>query len=706
MHSTDPLYSFFHPHGVAVIGASSTPTKLSYAVLRNLVTHGYRGPVYPVNPKGGAMLGLRVYESVEDVPDPVDLAVIVLSAQRTPAAMEECGERGIKAVVLIASGFGELGAGGREREEQLLEIARRHGMRFIGPNCVGVTDAYAPVDTTFIRTMPDRGAIGFVSHSGAVCGGTMDWASAVGVGFSRIVSLGNQVDVNVADALDSLAVEPHTKVVAAYIEGLPDGKRFVESARKLTRAAGGPGKPLVVLKAGRTPSGTRAVASHTGALAGADQAFLAACHRAGAIPVENLEELVDASIALAYRQPPPGPRMAIVTNAGGPAAVGADALDRQGLRLADLSAQTQAQLREACPPGTMVGNPVDMLGGPRTEHYVAAMKVLLEAPEVDGVMVVFVPQAIMAPLDVAVAVAMAAEGVEKPVVCNISGGGGIRAAARSLHAHSVPHYLTPARAALGLGTLWRYGHVRAQPVPAPEALAGIDRERAAARIEPVTERQVLDSQTGAEIAAAYGLQTPPSGLAANAEEAVALAERVGYPVALKRVAPGVVHKADSGGVALGLDDAAALKTAFAQMVQPGERGFVQRMSPKGGDRSGRLEVIVGAQRDVQFGPLVMFGLGGVYVEVLRDVAFRLAPLSTAEAREMVAETAAGRLLEGVRGQAPSDVDGVVEALRRVAQLMIDFPQVVEVDLNPLIVGPAGEGAWAVDVRIVLEKETD
>ena len=686
---TDPLYTFFHPRGIAVIGASSNPTKLSYGVLHNLTSHGYPGPVYPVNPKGGEMMGLRVYPAVANVPDPVELAVIVLSADRAVRALEQCGQRGIRAAVIIASGFGELGTGGQEREAQLREVARRHGIRFIGPNCVGVIDTYAPVDTTFVRTMPKRGGIGFVSHSGAVCGGTMDWASAVGVGFSRIISLGNQADVDMADALVSLAADPHTRVVAAYIEGLPNGRRFVEEAARLT-----PHKPLVVLKAGRTPSGTRAVASHTGALAGADQAFQAACHKAGPFLVETLEELVDAAIALAYRQAPAGPRVAILTNAGGPAAVGADALHRQGLRLTDLSPETQAQLREVCPPGTMTGNPVDMLGGPHPDQYAAALGVLLDAPEVDAVMVVFVPQAITPPAEVAEPVGRAAGTARKPVLCCISGGGGIRAAARTLHAHDVPHYLTPARAALGLEALWHYAQVQTRPAPDPQPVAGIDRERAMALVRAAGER-VLDPHTGAQVAAAYGLQTPPSGLAATAEETAALAERLGFPVALKRVAPGVVHKADVGGVALGLEDAGAVRAAFARTVEPGERAFVQRMAPAG------LEVIVGAQRDTQFGPLVMFGLGGAYVEVLRDVAFRLAPLSEAEAREMVAETAAGRLLVGVRGQLPGDVDGVVEALRRVAQLMADLPEVTEVDLNPLIVGPAGEGAWAVDVRIVL-----
>ncbi|MGD1997004.1 MAG: CoA-binding protein, partial [Anaerolineae bacterium] len=529
----DPLEIFFHPKGVAVVGASANPTKLSHGVLRNLVTHGYAGPIYPVNPKGGEMLGLRVYPSVAAVPDPVELAVIVLSADRTVDALEACGQRGIRAAVLIASGFGELGAGGQEREAQLQEIAERHEMRLIGPNCVGVIDTYAPIDTSFVRTMPGQGVIGFVSHSGAVCGGTMDWANAVGVGFSRIISLGNQVDVDMADALESLTADPHTRVVAAYVEGLPNGRRFVEIAARMT-----PRKPLVVLKAGGTPSGARAVASHTGALAGTERAFHAACRRAGAIPVENLEQLVDAAIALAYRQPPAGTRLAILTNAGGPAAVGADALDRQGFKLSELNPQTQARLRAVCPPGAMVSNPVDMLGGPQPDHYAAALETLLAAPEVDGVMVIFVPQAIMAPHDVAAAVGRAAEGAGKPVVCCISGGGGIRAAARSLHAHGVPHYLTPARAALGLGALKRYREINARLTSEAEPVEGVDRERAAQLLKAASARgdHVLDPQTGAEIAESFGLQVPPSGLARTANEAEVLAERVGYPIALKRVA--------------------------------------------------------------------------------------------------------------------------------------------------------------------------
>lgn len=689
MTHNDPLHTFFYPCGIAVIGASSDPAKLGYGVLHNLIHHGYRGPVYPVNPKGGEIWGLPVYSSVAEVPDPVELAVIVLAADRAAEALEACGKRGIRAAILIASGFGELGEAGEEREAQLLEIARNYGMRFIGPNCVGVIDTYAPIDTTFVRSMPIQGAIGFVSHSGAICGGTIDWANAVGVGFSRLISLGNQADVDMAEALESLAADPHTRVVAAYVEGLPNGRTFVETARRLT-----PHKPLVVLKAGRTQAGSRAVSSHTGALAGSEEAFQAACHRAGAIRVETLEELVDASVALACRQLPAGPHMAILTNAGGPAALAADALDRNGLSLAQLAPETQQRLREVSPPGTMTGNPVDMLGGAQPVHYAATIEVLLAAPEVEGILVIFVPPAIVPLNEVASAVAEAAGEAEKPVVCCISGGGGIRAAARALHARGVPHYITPERAAFGLATLYRYGQVRSRLTAQPTALPK------AKRIPPVhlllrSDSTALDPYAGAELASLYGISVPPSGIASHAEAAVALAESIGYPVALKRVAPGIIHKSDVGGVALGLKDAQAVRQAFARLIGREERAFVQKMAPSG------LELIVGAHRDAQFGPLVMFGLGGLYVEVLRDVSFRLAPLTLTEAREMVEETAAGRLLAGVRGQPPCDTEAVVETLCRVAQLITDLPQIVSVELNPLIVGRAGEGAWAVDVRVVL-----
>lgn len=688
----DPLHRFFHPDGVAVIGASSNPNKLSYGVLQNLVTHGYEGAVYPVNPKGGEILGLKVYASVGDVPDPVELAVIILPPELSIDALEACGKRGVRAAVVVASGFGELGSGGEEREAQLQEVIARYGMRLIGPNCIGVLDTTSRVDTTFLTAMPEVGGIGFASHSGAICGGTVDWANTVGFGFSRMISLGNQIDVNMADALASLAADPHTEVAAAYVEGLPRGRQFVDVASDLTRE-----KPLVVVKAGRTPSGTRAVQSHTGALAGENRAFEAACHRSGAIQVEDLQELLDASVALDYCRPLAGPGIALLTNAGGPGAVGADALDRQGLHLVALTSETQDRLQAVCPPGAMTGNPIDMLGGAEPKHYEAALDVLFDAPEVDGILVVFVPQALTGPPEVADAVGQAAVGAEKPVVCCIYGGKDIHEAAKTLHRSAVPHTLTPARAAFGLGALRRYHHIQTRSASAPEPLEQIDQRRAKELIEAAggPGRHVLDAHTGAEMASAYGVSVPPSRLAETAEEATKLANGIGYPVVLKRVAPDVVHKSDVGGVALNLEDGTAVQEAYKAIVGASERAFIQQMAPEG------LEVIVGAQRDRQFGPLVMFGLGGVYVEVLEDVAFRLAPLTGEDAREMVMETAAGKLLKGVRGQAQRDIEAVVETIRRIGQLMVDQPEISEVDFNPLIVGE--EGAWAVDVRIVLDR---
>lgn len=688
---TDPLRLFFYPDGVAVIGASSSPQKLSYGVLHNLVTHGYEGSVYPVNPRGGEILGLRVYTSVAEVPEPVELAVIILPPELSIEALEACGERGIKAAVVVASGFGELDSGGEQREAQLRQVAARHGMRIIGPNCIGVLDTTSRVDTTFLTAMPKRGGIGFASHSGAICGGAVDWANAVGLGFSRIISLGNQVDVNMADALASLAADEQTAVAVAYVEGLPNGRRFVEVASDLTQE-----KPLVVLKAGQTPSGTRAVASHTGALAGENRAFEAACRRAGAIEVADLQEMLDAGVALDTCAPLSAPGIALLTNAGGPGAVGADALDREGLHLVELSAETQERLTETCPPGTMTGNPIDMLGGAEPEHYQMALEVLLGAPEVDGILAMFVPQALTGPPAVAEAIGQAARGAAKPVVCSIYGGKDIHQAARILHESAVPHYLTPTRAAFGLGTLWRHHHIRRRRTGEPEPVTQIDRKRAQELVEGGLRegRGLLDDQAGADIGEAYGLSVPQSGLASTADQAVMLAERIGYPVALKRIAPHVVHKSDVGGVVLGLDNATAIRNTFDAIIEPGEAAFIQEMAPAG------MEVIVGAHRDPQFGPLMMFGLGGVYVEVLEDLAFRLAPLTEEDAYEMVMETAAGRLLSGVRGEARRDIDAVVSAIRRVGQLMDDLPDIAEIDLNPLIVGE--DGAWAVDVRIVLE----
>ncbi len=686
---------FFNPQGIAVIGASGDPTKLSYGTVHNLIAHGYRGPIYPVNPKGGEIQGLTAYPSILDVPDPVELAVIMIRAEAAPEALSACGERGLKAVIVVTGGFRETGPEGAALEASLKDIAARYRMRLIGPNCVGVMDSHLPLDTTFITMMPEPGHIAFVSHSGAICGGSIDWARSVGVGYSRIASLGNQLDVDIADGIQMMKDDPNTRVISVYAEGLPDGRRFVEAAASVYRS-----KPVVMLKAGLTTAGVQAVASHTGALAGNNDAYVAACHRAGVVMVHSLQEQNDVAMALATQPLPRGNRVALLTNAGGPAALAADALDRQGLVMAPISAATQERLKAVTPPGTQLGNPVDMLGGPRAGMFSAAGKILLEDPDVDMLMTMFVPQAITPVNEVAQEMVKTGLGAEKPVVACLVGGESLTETIYTLNRGGVPFYRDPNRAGRALGGLWEYRQLRERPDLTPTPVAGVGRAAAQALLDAAREQRgagFLDAETSARVAEAYGIAIPFSGLAGNVEEAVALAEQAGYPVALKRIAADVVHKADVGGLAVGLRDADAVRAAFERVTEGGRaRAMVQRMIPKG------QEVILGARRDAQFGPQLMFGMGGLYVEILRDVAFRLAPISAEDARGMIAETAAGRIMRGVRGEPPGDIAAVVEALQRVGQLVVDFPNIAEMDINPLIVGPAGAGVWAVDVRIRIE----
>ncbi|MBN1486663.1 MAG: acetate--CoA ligase family protein [Anaerolineae bacterium] len=692
------LNYFFNPQGVAIIGASSNPVKLSYGVVKNLKEHGYQGPIYPVNPKGGEILGQTVYTSISEVPDPVELAVIMVFAPLVPQVMEECGQRGIKNVIVVTGGFKETGPEGAQLELSLKDIAKKHNMRMIGPNCVGVMDTHLPLDTTFITYMPDAGHIAFVSHSGAICGGTTDWAESVGVGYSRIASLGNQVDVDIADGIRMMQDDENTHVISIYAEGLPDGRRFVEAASEVYRK-----KPIVMLKAGLTAAGTRAVASHTGALAGSGRAYYAACQRAGVLIVDSLQEQNDLAMALANQSLPQGNRVVLITNAGGPAALAADELDKQGLKLANLSAETQARLEEVTPRGTQLGNPVDMLGGPRAEMYSAALEVVLSDPDVDMAMAIFVPQAITPVAEVAEHITQAAQNTGKPIVACMVGGASIFEATKYLNKNGVPFYQDPNRASRALAGLLAYKQLRDRPDLTPTPVPDVDKATAHKVLQATWKQKgagFLDAETAAQVAAAYGIHIPFSGIATNVEEALQLAGKAGFPIAMKLIAPGVVHKADVGGIALNIQSAEEVRETFSKMVAGNEdrQVMIQQMAPRG------QEVILGAQQDAQFGPLLMFGMGGIYVEVLKDVAFRLAPLCEVDAREMIAETAAGKIMAGVRGQTPGDIAAAVETLRRVGQLVHDFPCISELDINPLIVGEDGKGAWAVDVRIAITQE--
>ena len=710
MQERTGLEVFFTPKGVAVIGASRDESKLNHGIVRNLVEHGYPGPIYPVNPRAEEILGLRCYPTILAVPDPVDLAVIVLPAPLVPQILEACGQRGLKGAVVISSGFREVGSQGAQLEEQLVEIAHRHGMRLIGPNCVGVVDTVTPVDTSFVPAMPLPGQIAFISQSGAICGGIIDWTRGKGVGFSRFVSLGNEADVTETDLLEFLGRDPHTRVIAAYLEGIRDGARFMAVARQVTRHT-----PLVVLKAGGTHGGARAAFSHTGALSGSEQALRAALRQCGALQVESVGALFDQAQALAYQPLPRGDQIAILTNAGGPGVLAADAMEREGLRLAPLTRETMAFLRDHLPPEANVQDPVDLLGAARGPEYALTLGALLKDPQVHGVVVIYVPPVHVSPDEVAEAIGetLSRSAAEKPVLACFLGQVSVGAAVKTLHRHRIPPYTFPEQAGQAMAALARYRRWLERPLPetAPRspqlwgargALPDVDRRSVGEILARARGRRALESLEALEVLEAYGLPVARAGLVRTAEEAAALAEEIGCPVALKIVSPDILHKSDLGGVALDLPHAAAVRETFALVMNRVKRRspearlqgvLVQTMAPPG------REVIVGLSRDPQFGPLLMFGLGGIYVEVLEDVSFRIAPISHDEALAMIQEVRAYPLLKGARGERPVDLEAIADCLARVSQLAVDFPRIAELDINPLVVGE--EGAVAVDARVII-----
>lgn len=698
------LSAFFAPRGVAVIGASRDERKLGYGVLHNLVQHGFSGSVYPVNPKADEILGQPCYPSIRDVPDPVDLAVIVLPAHLILPLMEDCGQRGLYGVIVISGGFREIGPEGAQREEELIEIAQRYGMRLMGPNGIGVIDTITRLNTTFVAGMPERGNIAFISQSGAIGGGILDWAQTDGVGFSRFISLGNQADVTEMEVLAFLGEDPHTRVITMYLEGVADGRSFMDAAKRIARE-----KPIIVLKVGTTEAGARAATSHTGALAGTTHVYRAAFRQCGILQAESVEDLFDwARICSAYQQLA-GDDVVVVTNAGGPSVVAADGVEHAGLQLASLQTTTQDRLRSILAPHASVKNPVDMLGGAGGSTYRRVMATVLEDPDAHGVVVIHVPQALVSPEAVAQGIgeALVDRSDAKPVVACYFGGVSVQSARRVVRkSYGIPDYGSPGRATRALGVLARRRRWLAQPQQSPPMFTDVDTDsvRQWLKESRAAGRQILNDHWAFNIAAAYQIPIASTRLARTSEEAVRHAGDIGYPVALKAVAPGVVHRTEMDGLVLGVRDRQGVDAAFRRLKNEMAASadteldgvLVQEMV------SADWEVIAGFTRDPQFGPVVMYGLGGIYVEMLDDVSFRVAPLTEADARAMIEETRSARLLKGVRGRPPTDIKAIIDCLLRLSQLALDCPQIGELDINPLMVNEAR--VVAVDVRLAIGEE--
>ncbi len=696
-HGLEP---FFAPRGVAIIGASASPTKLSYGILRNLTSYGYSGQIAPVNPKEDQILGHKSYPDISAVPDPVDLAVIVLPAQVTPGVLEDCGKRGVKAVIVISGGFKEIGPEGAAMEKSLVTIARRYNMRMIGPNCVGTLDMYTGLNTTFINGQPARGGIGFVSQSGAVAGGVVETIRDKFIGFSMFATLGNEADVTETDMIEYLAKDEHTKVITSYVEAIHDGQRFIQAARKVS-----PHKPIVMLKAGRTSAGARAVSSHTGSLAGSHAAYKAAFEQAGVTEVDSLADLFDISMGFAHLPLPKGPRVAMITNGGGPAALAADALAMNDLHMADLSRETQEFLRPHLNPAAQIANPVDMLGAADVTEYTAGLKGILADPNVDMAIAILVPQALVNTNAVAQAIVDQAKGQNKPVVAVFVGEYSTGKAREILHSNGIPMYVNPETPGRVLSAMLRYARWLEKPALAETHWTRINQPEAARLLDSAKGQPALGEVLTRPLLAAYGMPVVAGEMAQSAQQAVDAARRVGYPVVMKIVSPNILHKSDVGGIRLNLGDDDAVRTNYLSLMQDIaakkpeahlEGVLIEAMAQKG------QEVIVGMRRDPNFGPLMMFGLGGIYVELFGDVAFRVAPLTRQDAADMIQQTRAGRLLTGFRGMPEADVDAVVDAILRLSKLALDFPQIEEIEINPLLVLPKGKGGLALDGRVILQ----
>lgn len=697
------LEHFFQPDSVAVIGASTHSGKVGYDVFKNALEASHHGQVYPINPKATEVLGQESYPSVLEVPGEIDLAVIVVPAQIVPAVMEQCGQKGIDSVIIISAGFRETGAEGAKLEQEVGAIAGQHGIRVIGPNCLGVMCPAAGLNTTFAGEMPQAGAVALMSQSGALATSILDWAALEGIGFSKFVSFGNALDLGPIDFLQAWKDDPDTRVILAYLEGVRNGPQFMATALEVSKQ-----KPMIVMKSGGTAAGARAVSSHSGALAGSEQAYDAAFGQSGVIRAWSVEELFDYAEAFVYQPLPRGNRVGVVTNAGGPGIMVTDASERVGLKMASVSKETVERLRTKLPAASNFYNPIDVLGDADVDRYGFALETLVADPNVDAVIAVLSPQAMTDIEASAQAVAQVADKTDKPIVGCFMGGKKMSVGGRKLAEWKVPNYLYPERAVGALAAMVRRTEWLKLP---PQEVKSYRVHRV--KVEQILERMRsegrlnLGEAEAREVLSAYGFAIPQGQLATTSQEAVEIAEEIGYPVVIKIASPDILHKSDMGGVRVGIESSQEVIDGFDLMMLRAERYLpdaevwgvlVQEMVSAG------REVIVGMSRDSQFGPLIMFGLGGIYVEVLKDVSFRVAPLSEYQARRMVQEIRSYPLLSGVRGEKPTDMDALIDCMLRLSQLVCDFSEIVEMDINPLKVKEPGQGAVAIDARITIESK--
>lgn len=687
------------PRTIAVVGASRAPGSIGHQILANLLAQGFTGAVYPVNPHAHAVCSVRAYASVSDVPDALDMAVVVVPKDRVLGVAEDCGKAGVKALVVISAGFKEVGAEGAALERELMDIVRRYRMRMVGPNCMGVINADPAVsmNATFALGMPPFGHSAFVSQSGALGVSVLDYAREYGIGISQFVSVGNKPDVSGNDLLVAWENDPSVRVILMYVESFGNPTRFLEIASRVTKT-----KPIIVVKSGRSRAGARAASSHTGALAASDHAVDALLTQAGVLRAGSIEELFDMAMAFEARAMPKSRRTAVITNAGGPGILAADAMETCGLDLAELAPDTIAALAPLFPAEASIGNPLDMIASATPSGYAAAMRAVLADPNIDAVVPIFVPPFAVRQEDIATAISTASEECpSKTVLAVLMGRKGLPYGRAELHAAGIPAYIFPESAARALNALNKQREWMQRPPSNPVPL-DVDGAAAAGIIERAQKegREKLTEIEALQLLRAYRIPVAEAVLASDEASLVAAVRDIGGPVALKIVSPDITHKTDVGGVRVGITGEGEAKAAYRQILarvraaQPNARltgVLVQRMVPHG------RETIAGMTRDPEFGPLLMFGLGGILVEALGDVVFRIPPIDEEQAMEMLGGIRGASILDGIRGEAPADRQALATVLRRVGQLAVDFPAILELDVNPLLAFP--DGAVAVDARV-------
>jgi len=694
------LDNFFNPKTIAVIGASRTPGKVGHDILKNLTQYGYQGVLYPINPEAPEILGLKAYPTIMDVPGEIGLAIVVVPPKSVLEVIGQCGKKGIDSAVIITAGFKESGSEGTKLEDELVKKSKESGVRFIGPNCLGIIDSHSRINASFAKGMPSEGNIGFFSQSGALGIAVLDLAMSEDVGFSKFISMGNKADISDEEIMQALAEDENTKVIIGYIEGVRDGRKFVEIASQVSKK-----KPLVILKSGITSSGIKAASSHTGALSGRETSFDAAFKQSGVIRVQTVGELFNYALAFANQPLPQGPNVAIITNSGGPGILAADACDKLGLQLVPLHKEIVDQLRTFLPPFASFYNPVDILGDATAERYEKALYTVVQDDKVNGILVLLTPTAVVDVEGTAKAIANIAHLIDKPILTSFMGRKSVESGSKILMKYHVPNYSYPEHAVSSFSAMYKYNVWIKRPEKVYPHFEGL-KNKVNDIFESVTEekREHLRETEVYEMLNAYGFSQPRSLLARTSEESVTAAKGIGYPVVMKIVSPQVIHKSDIGGVKINVNTEKEVENAFFDITSRVKH--VMPMAHINGVMiqemiSGGKEVIIGITRDTQFGHMIMFGFGGIYVEVLKDVSFRIVPLSKEDAHEMIRETKVFPLLRGVRGEAEADIEAIENSLLILSQMALDFPQIIEAEINPLLVKKRGEGVVAIDARFAI-----